>query len=302
MNQKVSTVITTYKRDRDILNRAIKSVLNQTYPNIELLILDDNNHDSDYHKMVVNLVKDYQIQGKDIRIISPVENQGVQKSRNAGIENAKGEFIAFLDDDDEWSPFKIEKQLNIFNKSNNHNLAMVHCWYSYIVSKNDGDISERVRKSELYDQNSKLIKLLRSNHIGSTSFPLLRKDAVIRVGKFDEKLPASQDYDLWLRIAKEFDIAVVKESLGNYYIHSGERISSTLEKKEEAMRYIDEKYKKLFLTDKIAYGNRLFRLGKNLVSQKKSCEGRSLLFKSFKKHPQMSIKIKSLIYIAKSYI
>ena len=110
----VSTVITTYKREPDIVHRAIKSVLNQSYKNIEIIIIDDNPTIGEFS----NEIKNH-------------GNKGAQISRNNGIANAKGEFIAFLDDDDTWEKEKIEKQIKCFKD----NIGIVFC-NGYIVDEN----------------------------------------------------------------------------------------------------------------------------------------------------------------------
>ena len=99
----VSCVLTTYNRSK-ILKRAITSVLNQTYTNIELIIIDDNSKDntSDVVKIINN---------KRIKYIRNTSNKGLSYNRNLGASLSKGEFVAFIDDDDEWFPLKIEKQL-----------------------------------------------------------------------------------------------------------------------------------------------------------------------------------------------
>ena len=105
MNDLVSVIITTYKRDIKYIKEAIDSVLNQTYRPIEVIVIDDNGKGTDYQKRTELLCLQY----KNI-IYSPNEsNMGAQVSRNNGIILSKGNFLAFLDDDDEFYPEKIEK-------------------------------------------------------------------------------------------------------------------------------------------------------------------------------------------------
>lgn len=89
MVKLVSAIITTYRRDSQILNRAIRSVLNQTYKNIELIVVDDNGIDSKYHNIVKQTVNSYS--NENIKLISNEKNTGVQKSRNRGIDASNGE-------------------------------------------------------------------------------------------------------------------------------------------------------------------------------------------------------------------
>ena len=123
----VSCVLTTYNRSK-ILKRAITSVLNQTYTNIELIIIDDNSKDntSDVVKIINN---------KRIKYIRNTSNKGLSYNRNLGASLSKGEFVAFIDDDDEWFPLKIEKQLLIFERDKSDKLGLVYTWSIMTNSK-----------------------------------------------------------------------------------------------------------------------------------------------------------------------
>ena len=116
----VSVIITTYKRS-EFLTRAINSVLKQTYKNFEVIIVDDNNKNDEYSKFTQTLLETY-INRNEIKIIQHDENKGISAARNTGIKEANGEYIAFLDDDDEFLPKKIELQINLFKESKK-------CWF-----------------------------------------------------------------------------------------------------------------------------------------------------------------------------
>ena len=107
----VSVIIPTYKRPKE-LERAIISVKNQTYKNIEIIVVDDNANDIEQRKSTEQVVKKYE----NIVYIQNKENLGGSKTRNIGIENAKGKYIAFLDDDDEFLPNKIEQQIKLYKE------------------------------------------------------------------------------------------------------------------------------------------------------------------------------------------
>ena len=108
----VSVIIPTYKR-LGMLGRAIDSVLNQTYNNIEIIIVDDNNEDSEYRKETERFMKKYD-DNIEIKYVKHKQNKNGAAARNTGINNANGVYIAFLDDDDEFSPKKIELQIIFF--------------------------------------------------------------------------------------------------------------------------------------------------------------------------------------------
>src|SRR5690625_1966047 len=122
MTYLISCIITTFNRDEKILVRSLKSVLNQTYKNIEIILVDDNGSNSEYSQHVDNVISDLNIKDK-LQLIRHKENLGEQVARNNGIKNANGDFIAFLDDDDEWLPNKLELQMQKFKNSNVDNLG-----------------------------------------------------------------------------------------------------------------------------------------------------------------------------------
>ena len=121
----VSVVIPTYSRN-DMLERAINCALAQTHKNIEVIVVDDNPSDSEYRKMAEAIMQKYKDDSR-VRYIQNPENLGGAGARNVGIEASKGAYIAFLDDDDEYYPTKVEKQLDVFLNSTSDKLALVYC-------------------------------------------------------------------------------------------------------------------------------------------------------------------------------
>lgn len=114
----VSCIIPTYKRS-DTLIRAVKSVINQSYKNLEIIIVDDNEPNDEYSLIVQERLK--AISDERIRYIQQKKHINGAAARNVGINAARGEFIAFLDDDDEWLPSKIEKQINKLMSNQEYN-------------------------------------------------------------------------------------------------------------------------------------------------------------------------------------
>lgn len=116
MNKElVSAIITTHDRDPEIVLRAVNSVLNQTYDKIELIVVDDSSDHYPKRNAVENAVKAV---SSGVVYIRHAENQGPCAARNAGLAQAKGYYVAFLDDDDEWVPDKIDEQLKGFSDDN----------------------------------------------------------------------------------------------------------------------------------------------------------------------------------------
>ncbi|WP_234567229.1 glycosyltransferase family 2 protein [Rhodohalobacter sp. 614A] len=193
----VSAIITTKNR-ADLLPRALDSVLNQTYPNLGVIVVDDGSDDD-----TPQIIERYQ-EKHSIICIRNEQSLGANKARNAGIEKAKGEFVAGLDDDDEWHPERISLLLKNYDDS-------YACITSFdrIISSNRSVVWRKKLKVTLED-------LLFSNHVGNQV--LVKRERVLQVGGFDESLAAGQDYDLWIRLCEKFGpIKIVQEPLQNIY-------------------------------------------------------------------------------------
>ena len=201
MAKTVSVIIPTYNRTEVLMN-SIKTVLNQTYKGeIELIIVDDSEKslkqeiDKGFKK---NLGKN-----RKINYIHNAKREGAPKARNLGIQKAKGEYIAFLDDDDLWIPKKIEKQVEILDK--NKDVALVIC---YSLDKRFGN--ERINKPPESITHEMVLK---SFNLSSTSSYLIKKNILKEIGSFDISLPSAQEYDLAIRISKNHQVYCVPEML-----------------------------------------------------------------------------------------
>lgn len=234
---QVSVIIPTYKRVNELV-LAINSVINQTYKNIEIIVVDDNG-DNDYSLKVRDIVESYC--NNNIKLITYKGNKNGAFARNQGILNANGEFISFLDDDDIYLETKIEKQVNylINNKSK---FSGVYCKMQNNKSKNftyvEGDLSLQILKN---------ISLL------PTPTLLLFKNAILDIECFDENLLRHQDYDLMLRYFEKYKIGFVDEFLVIQGPNDGSNmlVSSKL---EEMKSYFLNKFKKYI--DKQDYQDR----------------------------------------------
>ena len=225
----VTAVITTHKREPEIVERAIKSVLAQTHQNIELIVVDDSPADYEYRDQVRKAAQ------KNGAAYIPHETcQGACVARNTGLSIAKGEYIAFLDDDDEWKPEKIEKQLTAFTDTN---IALVYCGRE---TKND-TTGEVVLQDVEFVKGRVFDKLITGNYIGSTSFPLMRTACLREIGGFDPLMKSAQDYDVWLRLAEKYETSYVKDSLVVYHVHAGEQISKNYARRVGGLERLNEK-------------------------------------------------------------
>ncbi|NJE05554.1 glycosyltransferase [Thermococcus sp. M36] len=211
----VSVVIPTYNR-ANLLKRAIESVLNQGFRDFELIVVDDAS--SDNTPEVVESIEDGRI-----RYIRLKKNSGGPVARNTGIKKARGKFIALLDDDDEWLPNRLNVQVKKFENLSRE-VGVIYGGF-YYVSQQDGRIlGKRLPRyrGNVYGH------LLRENFIGSPTL-LIRRKCFKRAGLFDPKLTSSQDWDMWLRIAKYYKFEYVDEIIAKYYVH-GKQISFNMKK------------------------------------------------------------------------
>ncbi len=200
----VSVVIPTHNRAR-LVERAVKSVLGQTYRNLELIVVDDASTDD----------TEEAIRGfgdARIRYVRHHANIGAPAARNTGISIARGEYIGLLDDDDEWFPMKLEKQIAKFAQVPEM-VGLIYCGYEFRDS--DGRL---LRTYLPEDRGDVHLRLLVGTMIGSPT-PLIRRSCFLKVGLFDEFLKSCQDWDMWKRISAHYEFDYVPEVLAIGYRH-----------------------------------------------------------------------------------
>lgn len=231
-NELVSVIITTYKRPT-LLKRALESVLNQTYVNIEIIVVDDNNPNSVEREATEELMSNYTSIDR-IVYKKMTQNSGSCVARNYGVSIAQGRYINFLDDDDEFFPTKIEKQMDIFTNSTDPELSVVGC-FAEIVNQ-DGNVinTERTEKkgNVFFDQLCQ--------NVTTTSLALIRKDYFIDSGGF-EKMYSSQEHWMFAKIyATHPNYNFWPEILVRINIHNGARISTNTLKPLGAIQLYDK--------------------------------------------------------------
>ena len=244
--KKVTCVITSYKREGDILRRAVNSVLAQTWENIELLIIDDNRGEGSekYSREVKKIAEEA---GEKVSYLKSAEPRGAQAARNTGIKRASGDYIAFLDDDDEWLPKKIELQVNLMEKEKDAGLC--YCdGFRVNDATNPPTVKRRFNMGFKTRLNYK--DMLCSDEIGSTSQALIRKEVFDKVGGFDLSFPARQDYEMWLRITKWYPAVGINEPLFKYHLGANGQVSKNWKKCVQGHELLYKKYREDI--DKIA--------------------------------------------------
>ena len=219
MKELVSVIVTTYKRP-NLLSGAIDSVLSQTYDNIEIIIVDDNDPSSDFRIRTSELVQTKYGAKENVHYVKMPMNSGACSARNYGVSVAKGNYINFLDDDDRLLPKKIELQMDIFLGDKEHKLAAVGC-YANVV-----DNLGHLLYEERTDIKGNVFFYQMCDNVATTSIVLLRKEIYLLSGGF-EPMYSSQEH--WM-LMKLFSICpnydYVPEVLVTIYQHSGPRIST----------------------------------------------------------------------------
>jgi len=222
---KVSVIIPAYN-SMTYLPKAVESVLKQTFSDFELIIVNDGS--SDGIEQWVNTITDNRIQ-----LISQ-KNQGAAAARNTGIAHGKGDYIAFLDSDDLWEGSKLEKQVNCLNK--NPDVGLVYAWIISIdVNGNHrGKMYANTVEGNVWE------KLIEENIVRSGSAAMVRRDCFEKLGVFDRNLRFAEDWEMWIRIARNYSFAVIKEPLV-YYRHHPNNKSRNYIKTIDNFRLIFEK-------------------------------------------------------------
>lgn len=194
--KKVSVIIPTYNRE-STLGRAIDSVLNQTYRNFEVIVVDDGSTDN-----TSRVVEKYK---NRIRYYSKLHG-GVSAARNLGLEKSEGTWVSFLDSDDYWLPKKLEKQMEYLQK--NPDIMIVQTDEYWI---RNGKLVNPMKKHKKY--SGWIFEQCLPLCIVSPSAVLIHQKVFNDVGVFDESFPVCEDYDLWLRVSLKYEIALIPEKL-----------------------------------------------------------------------------------------
>jgi glycosyltransferase involved in cell wall biosynthesis len=209
----ISVVIPTYNR-AGVIDKPIRSILAQTYQDFEIIVVDDCSKD-DTEKVLESFKE------PRIRYIRHQTNSGAAVARNTGIANSTGDYIAFLDSDDEWLPEKLAKQLNLFKQCGSE----VGFIYTGFAAVDEFNQVKRIVNSSY--RGSLSDRLLYSNFIGTPSTVMVKRNYLQQVHGFDPNMPSFiEDMDLWLRLSVQCQFEVIPEVLTLYaYSDSGDRLT-----------------------------------------------------------------------------
>jgi len=223
----ISVIIPAYNAQKTILE-TVESVLQQTFVDFEVIIVDDGSQDS-----TLKIVSD--ITDSRLKVLS-YPNAGACVSRNRGFAQAKGEFIAFLDADDLWTPDKLEAQLAALQA--NPQAAVAYSWTNCI-----DEASQFLRRGNHLSINGDVYaELLLSDVLENGSNPLIRREALAAVGGFDESLTGVEDWDLYLRLAVNYKFVAVPSPQVLYRISTNSRSSQMLRVESASLQVIDKAF------------------------------------------------------------
>jgi len=205
---EVSIIIPTYKRPT-LLDRAVVSVLKQSYSNYELLIINDDANSEQELKIFIDNINDSRVKG-----YNNMRQKGANGARNTGILLSQGNYICFLDDDDEWLPRKVELQLKMMQSLDQQIYGGVYCGRVLL------DRGAWLSSGNLKDGNLQYEILTQKISLNAGSTLMISKTALDDVGLFDEELVRHQELEFLLRFFEKYKIGVVTQELAKIYGHN----------------------------------------------------------------------------------
>ncbi|WP_224270038.1 glycosyltransferase family 2 protein [Haloprofundus salinisoli] len=274
----VSVVVPTYDRPT-YLRSAVQSVFDQTYDAVELLVVDDCSP-----RPAAPVLDEMNSDGRHrVRVIRHERNRGGSAARATGIGAAEGRYIAFLDDDDEWLPTKLEKQVAVFDAYPEVGLVYTG---SQVIDGNGDEL-----ESVLPVAHGNLTKtLLCENVIGSFSNVMVRRALVEEVGTPDERFPSWQDLEWYVRLSRHCSFAGIREPLIRYQTDSPGRITDDVDDALVSRRLFVEKFDPLAREYGRLFGRKFrawaaYRVGRLLVMHGEFDRARPLLVSAVRLYP-----------------
>jgi glycosyltransferase involved in cell wall biosynthesis len=271
--RKVSVIIPTFNRAFS-LGRCIDSVLNQSYEDFEVIVVDDGSTDGS-----CDVAQTY-LQDSRVRYIKHETNKGAQAARNTGIKSASGDFVAFLDSDDEWVGEKLKIQMGKLAESNKPSVVHSSAW---VVDEETNE--KRICRAGAL-QGYVYESLLAS---AGPLFPcmLAPKFVFEKIGYLDENVPSHQEWDTSIALSKYCEFVFCSEPLAVYYIHTKETISKDKLRKAQGFAYIVHKYENeiIRILGKNALSRHFTKIGALYYSAGNLKEARTYLSKAFVTNP-----------------
>ena len=274
----VTVIIPTYNRAYCI-KRSIRSVLAQTYSNLELIIVDDASTDNT--EQVVGEIGDPRL-----KYICCPTNGGAAAARNLGLTIAKGEYIAFQDSDDEWLLEKLEKQVAIMDRLDD---AYGATFGGKILYGRNADgvrgkyLSCYVPDGRRINEDNIRSTIVQNNAISPQTL-MLRKSVIDEIGGFDERLPCNNDWEFNLRLSQHTQIDYCGEPLVTAFI-SDDSISQNTKYQIISLMIITKKHKHIFVHNKARLSRLYFRIGRKLQQYGRAKSAIPFIARAIKLHP-----------------
>ena len=276
-----SVIVPTFQRP-EFLQAALRSVLRQTVKDFEMLVIDDGSAMD--LAPVVNALDDTRI-----RYLRHESNRGEAAARNTGIRSARGDYLAFLDDDDEWLPDKLRLQLELFGRCPD-TVGCVTGGFTAVRAR-DG----HVLRHEIPTRRGDLSReLLLKNIVGPPSTVMIRRDCLDRVGLFDEGIAFGVDYDLWIRLAQRYHFDFVPEIVARYTLHEGQ-LSNNPFVMAQGHDDLLRKYASRLRRDRWHEGRFHFMVGRSMSLRGHGTEARRALVKALRHNP---LQVRAYAYLA----
>lgn len=280
MSPIVSVIIPTCDRAH-LLERAVNSVLSQNFDDYEVIVVDDHSRDD-----TLEVIE--RLQDKRVRCIPRSQRGGGGAARNTGIKAAAGEYLAFLDDDDAWHDGKLQSQVDVLQRRPEVGLVYTGAVH---IHQHNGQIFKMVtprHRGDIFQA------LLEHNVIGTTSSIMVRKEALLAVGGFDETFPSCQDWDLYLRLSREWMVEFVGKPLVDFYLHPV-RITRNDNARIDGRKMILEKYSSDIIGNKRILSRHHGAIGRLCCQAGRYREGRHLLFQAVRESPANAEALKHLL-------
>lgn len=287
----VSIIITTYKRSHSLTD-AIKSTLNQTYSNIEVIVVDDNDPDTRYRKKTQQLMKQFE-NNNSVKYIQHNENKNGAAARNTGIEHSQGDYITYLDDDDQYFNDKVEQQVKFLQE--NLNYDGVYCGWregdNLIIPKYEGDLTFYLLSGQ--------VRII-------TNAIMVTKKSIIEFNGWDESFRRNQEAAFLLRFFKAgYKLGFVSDVLFKIDNEVSTNASNAVQNEEDFDYYLDAhkdqikaSSKKMGINKDVIYSYRYRGVLLRYLKHRDISGALKLYFKMIKKMP-IRFNKDLLIYIIK---
>lgn len=240
MEPLVTVIIPAYNHEKYI-EECLESVINQTFPNLEIIVINDgskDNTDETIRRLIAR-------KSRSITYLSK-ENEGLCKTLNLGLEMAHGKYLSFIASDDVWLPSRIEEGVLLLESNRNIGMVFSDAFFANFDEKSAVRYSEYKPKiKKLFKnsiQNSDIYEAMLVENIVLALTVLIRKECIDNVGIFDESLEY-EDYDMWLRVSNKYPIAYIDKPLAFYRIHDNNVSNNSKIMLRGALQSIRKQYK-----------------------------------------------------------